>query len=396
MNRRTLAWRLGALSVLVGLTGCSGGSKKEASTDAPEASDTVRFTAAQVEHGGVRWSEVQAESMIPRLELPGQLVPDEDRTARLASPVEGRIMSVGVRIGDRVQSGQTLAVLQSTTGSAARADLVKAAADVASKRAALAYAHTARERAERLLAAKAGAKQDLDRACADEELATSAFTAAEAELTRARAAGEHLGITAESDEVHVRSPLQGIVIARDAVPGVVVAPGGALVSVTDTSRLWLEVAAPDGAAETLRRGGRVRFTVAVLPSETFEASIENVGGSLDPQTRTLPVRAAVDNRSGRLRPNMFATVLLEVGAETQALGVPDAAVMLVDEKPVVFVAMPEPGGGTRFERRSVQIGRKDGARTLVTGGVRPGEKVVTEGAFAIKSQFERSKMPAEG
>jgi len=63
---------------------------------------------------------------------------------------------------------------------------------------------------------------------------------------------------------------------------------------------------------------------------------------------------------------------------------------------VVFVVTPEPGGGARFERRSVQLGRKGGSRPLVTGGVRSGEKVVVEGAFAIKSQFERSKMPAEG
>ena len=396
MTPRTLALRLALLPAVFGFGACSGAPRQQAPAEAPEAPDTVRFTGAQVEHGGVRWAEVKAESMVPTLELPGQLVPDEDHTARLASPVEGRVMTVGVRIGDRVQRGQTLVLLQSTTGSAARADLVKAEADLASKRAALAYARSARERAERLLAAKAGAKQDLDRSRADEELATSAFTAAEAELTRARATADHLGVSADSDEVHLRSPLQGIVIARDAVPGMVVAPGGALVTVTDASRLWLEVAAPDGSADTLRPGGRVRFTVPALPKEAFEARIENVGGSLDPQTRALPVRGAVDNRSGRLRPNMFTTVQLESGAETQAFAVPDTAVVLVDEKPVVFVATPDPGGGARFERRSVQLGRKDGARTLVTGGVHPGENVVVEGAFAIKSQFERSKMPAEG
>jgi cobalt-zinc-cadmium efflux system membrane fusion protein len=396
MRLRTLAFGLVALSAALGFAGCSAEPKQEVSSGASEASDTVRFTAAQIEHGGVRWSEVKAESMIPTFELTGQLMPDEDHTARLASPVEGRIMSVAVRIGDRVQRGQTLALLQSTAGSAARADLVKAEAELASKRAGLTYARSARERAERLLAAKAGAKQDVDRARADEELAVSSFTAAEAELTRAKAAAEHLGISADSDEVHLRSPLQGVVIGRDAIPGAVVSPGGALVTVTDVSRLWLEVAAPDSAAETLRPGGRVRFSVSALGKEVFEASIESVGGSLDPQTRMLPVRGVVDNRAGRLRPNMFATVLLESGAETQAFGVPDTAVVLVDEKPVVFVATPEPGGGARFERRPVQLGRKDGARTLVTGSVRAGENVVVEGAFAIKSQFERAKMPAEG
>jgi len=305
-------------------------------------------------------------------------------------------MTVSVRVGDRVRRGQTLVVLASAGGSAARADLVKAEAEVASKRSSLAYARTARERAERLLEAKAGSKQDFERARADEELAQSGFTAAEAELTRAQGVARQLGVSGGSDNVTLRSPLDGVIIARDAVPGSVVTPGGALVTVTDIARLWLEVAAPDRATQTLRPGGQVHFTVGALPGQTFEARIDSVGSSLDPQTRTLPVRASVANARGVLRPNMFATVLLEAGSETTALRVPDGAVVLVDEQPAVFVAAPEPDGGARFERRRVELGRKEGGSTLVTGGIRPGENVVTEGAFAIKSQLERSKMPAEG
>ena len=396
MNRRTTASRVAALIGSLGLAACSGRGKGEAKPEAPEAPGTVRLSAAQIEHGGVRWSAASAETLVPSLELPGQLVPDEDRTARLGAPAEGRILSVSVRVGDRVRRGQTLAVLQSTAGEAARADLVKAGADLASKRAALAYARSARERAERLLQAKAAAKQDLDRARADEEFATSAFTAAEAELARARAAADQLGISAESGDLRIRSPLDAAVIARDAIPGTAVAPGSVLVTVTNLATLWLEVAAPDSAAEALRPGARVRFTVAAIPGTTFEARIDSVGGSLDPQTRTLPVRATVGNASGRLRPNMFAAVLLEAGPAKPAVAVPDGAVVLMDQRPVVFVATPEAGGGARFESRTVEVGRKHSGRTLVTGGVRPGENVVTEGAFAIKSQLERSQMPAEG
>jgi membrane fusion protein, heavy metal efflux system len=380
----------------------AGGGCSRARNEAPESeaasppSGVVHFSAAQVQHGGVRWSPVTTESVVPVLELPGQLVPDEDHSARLAAPVEGRVMAVHVRVGDRVRRGQALVVLQSAGGSAARADLVKGAAEVASRRSALAYARTARERAERLLDAKAGSPQDVERARADEDLAQSAFGAAQAERTRAEGVARQLGISGPSDDVVVRSPLDGVVIARDALPGSVATPGGALVTVADVSRLWLEVAAPDRAAQTLRAGARVRFTTGALPGQTFEARIDSVGGGLDAQTRTLPVRASVANTSGLLRPNMFATVFVEAGSETTALRVPDAAVVLVDEQPAVFVAAPEPDGGARFERRRVELGRKEGGRTLVTGGIRAGENVVTEGAFAIKSQLERSKMPSEG
>ena len=385
-----------ALVTFAGVGACKRAQKDEPSAAASPAEGVVRFSAAQVQHGGVRWSPVTTEAVVPTIELPGQLIPDEDHTSRLAAPVEGRVMSVSVRVGDHVRRGQTLVVLASAGGSAARADLAKGQSEVASRRSSLAYARTARERAERLLEAKAGSRQDLDRARADEELAQSAFTAAQAELTRAQAVARQLGVSGPSDNVTLSSPLAGVVIARDAAPGSVVTPGGPLVTVTDISRLLLEVAAPDHATQTLRPGAQVRFTVSALPARTFEARITSVGGSLDAQTRTLPVRASVANSTGVLRPNMFATVFLEAGSETTALRVPDAAVVLVDEQPAVFVAAPEPGGGARFERRRVELGRKQGGRTLVTGGIRAGENVVTEGAFAIKSQLERAKMPSEG
>ena len=384
------------LTAVLAAGGCSHDPRQESQAQPPASPDVVRFTAAQIQHGGVRWSAIATEDVVPTVELPGQLVPDEDHTARLAAPIEGRVMSVGVRVGDQVRRGQNLVVLQSAGGSAARADLVKADAEVAARKSALAYARTARERAERLLAAKAGSRQDLDRARADEELAQSAFTAAQAERGRAGGVANQLGVDGRSDSVILRSPLDGIVIARDALPGTVVTPGGALVTVTDISRLWLEVAAPDRASETLRPGTRVHFTVGALPGETLEARIDSVGGSLDAQTRTLPVRATVANPAARLRPNMFATVLLEAGSQTTGFRLPDAAVVLVDQQPAVFVAAPLPDGGARFERRRVELGRKEGGRTLVTGGLRSGENVVTEGAFAIKSQLERAKMPAEG
>ena len=285
--------------------------------------------------------------------------------------------------------------MQGAEASAARSDVAKARAEVISRRAALVYARSARERAERLLEAKAGSRQDLERARADEELAQSAFSQSEAELARAGAAAAHLGVNSTSGEMIVRSPIAGLVLSRDAVPGSVVQPGGALVAVSDVRTLWLEVAAPDRTASALSPGQRIRFVVPAFPEETFEGRIASVGGSLDPQTRTLPVRAVVENAAGKLRPAMFATVLLEAGAQAPAISVPNEAVVLVDQRPVVFVAKPRGDGGAEFEKRDVEIGNKKDGRVFLLRGVAPGEPVVVAGAFAVKSQLERSKLPAE-
>lgn len=390
------------LSVLAVATTCrrgdnvavttSGESGTAASGDSAATPATAVFNSAQVEHGGIRWAAVTAGGAATMIELPGQLVPNEDRTSRLGAPAQGRIVSVPVRPGEAVARGQALVTLQSPAASAARADFEKAVAAVASRRAAASYARSARSRAERLLAIKAASQQESERAAADDELAQAELRQAEAEAGRARATLTQLGVGTESGVMVLRSPIAGIVLSRDAVPGTVTEAGTPLVTITDLASLWLELSAPDAAVQSLRTGARVRFSVPAFPSDTFEGRVQSIGGGLDPTTRTIPIRAVVANAAGKLRPAMFATTWLETGTSRSALLVPDAAVQLLDDIQVVFVARPDGTGGARFEYRVVTATPAGGGRTQVAGALAPGELVVVAGAFAVKSQFARSKM----
>ncbi|MDP1891101.1 MAG: efflux RND transporter periplasmic adaptor subunit [Gemmatimonadaceae bacterium] len=283
----------------------------------------------------------------------------------------------------------------SAPASAATADYDKATAELASRQAAATYARTARERADRLLAVKAGSRQEAERAAADDELARAGLAQVQSEIVRARAAMTQLGATSTSGAMVVRSPIAGVVLSRDATPGAVAEAGAPLVTVSEPSTLWLEVAASDRAVVGLRPGSRVRFTVPAFPADTFDARVQSVGGQLDTATRTVPVRAVVQNPSGRLRPAMFATTWIESGERRQAVLVPESAVQLLDNRPVVFVARPDGTGGARFERRDVEVGATMGGQTQVLKGLMAGDTVVVEGAFAVKSEFARSKM-AEG
>jgi cobalt-zinc-cadmium efflux system membrane fusion protein len=216
---------------------------------------------------------------------------------------------------------------------------------------------------------------------------------AEAEVKRARDTLVHLGVSEETGEMLVRTPIAGIVLSRDGVPGSVVEAGSALITVTDPTTLWLEIAATERVAPILRRGSQVRFTVAELLPQTFDATIENVGGALDPATRTLPVHGMVRNATGVLRPAMFATVALTVGQPRTGVVIPDGALQMLDERPVAFVAQTNGTDGARFERRDVEVGARTGNEVQIVRGLSPGDVVVTNGAFAVKSEFARSKMP---
>jgi cobalt-zinc-cadmium efflux system membrane fusion protein len=372
-----------------------GGMAMPASKEPPPASDSgIPLSAAQIRHGGIAWEPVAMGTAAAGVSVPGQLVPNEDRTARLGAPAGGRVVAVHVRPGDRVVAGQRLVTLQSPEASAAQSDYAKARAELASRQAQAAYAKSARDRAERLLTLKAIPRQDYERAVADDELARSSVTQAEAELTRARTAAEQLGAAASaSGAIELRAPLSGVVLARTAVPGTVVDAGAALAVITDPTLLWLTINAPEALAGAFRVGETLRFTVPAFPGETFAGRVDAVGAGLDPGTRTLPVRASVDNRAGRLKPEMIATVTANGGPRVTAAIVPDGAVQLLKGKTVVFLVRPQPNGSARFVTREVDVGSRDGARAAVIRGLSAGDLIVTKGAFAVKAQIDKGAMP---
>src|SRR5688500_10437694 len=135
----------------------------------------------------------------------------------------------------------------------------------------------------------------------------------------------------------------------------------------------------------------MRFVVPTLP-DTFTARVQSVGGAYDSTTRTLPIRATVAS-VGKLRPEMFATDWIESGEPQSGVVVPESAVQRYGDKTVVVVAHPDGDGGARFERRQVELRPAAGGRSLVIAGLRGGEPIVVQGAYTVKSELDKAKMP---
>ena len=353
----------------------------------------VTFTAEQITHGAVKWAAVSAEVVADYVDVPGHLVPDEDLTARLSVSVRGRVTAVRANIGDAVARGQVLVVLQSEEASSRRADLAKATAELTERQSALRYARAARERAERLLALKSGSAQDLERARADEAAAEGGVAQASAAVEHARTALAVLEVDA-AGQIQMAAPIAGVVIARDVVVGSVVDAGAVALVVTDPSTLWLDFGVTNAVATALRPGQRLRFADAGSPevADVHDARVLRVSGAVDPATRLVPVRAAVANPGKRLRPEMFVTVRVETSPARPSVTVPRDAVQIFDGKPVVFLAEPDGKGGAKFIRRDVETGTTAAGRTRIIRGLTPGDVVVTDGAFAVRSSFTHTKM----
>jgi cobalt-zinc-cadmium efflux system membrane fusion protein len=275
----------------------------------------------------------------------------------------------------------------------AQADVAKAQAELVNRQAAATFAQTARGRAERLLALKSIPRQEYERALADDAAAAAALKQAEAELARATAARAQLGADAPNGMIVLRSPIDGVVIARDAMPGAVVGSGAPLLTVTDPASLWLTAAATEQAAQSVHVGTRLRFSVDAFAADTFAATVQSVAGAFDPSTRSLPIRALVSNDNRKLRPEMFAKVWVEGATATNAFIVPESAIQRLDEKATVFVAHPDGKGGARFEKREVEIRWAGGGRAAIARGLSDGDLIVVSGAYAVKAEFARLKLP---
>lgn len=302
-------------------------------------------------------------------DLNARLAVDDDVTGRVGAPVAGRVTAVLADIGTPVSAGQPLARIDAPDLAQAHADLQEAEASADLKR-------RAAERAQTLYAGDALAKRDLEAANAESQSAA-------AELTRARLRLGNLG-GGDGTALALRSPVSGYVLDRQLEPGQQLTAGQSpLFTVTDPRRLWLLVDVPETAISRARIGEDVAFEVNAFPGRAFRGRISRVGLSVDPGTRRIQVRAAVANPDLALKPEMFARARLVTDDGQTAIRVPNAALFEVGLKSYVFRA-EAPG---RFRRVPVDVAVRDDTDSWITSGLKPGDRIVGEGALLLNAQM---------
>ena len=182
----------------------------------------------------------------------------------------------------------------------------------------------------------------------------------------------------------VTAPFSGVVTDVHAAPGELINPDRELFTVADLTRVWLQGDVYQKDIAKIRVGQDAQVTVDAYPGETFSGRVTHVSDVLDPDTRTAKVRCEVPNRDGRLKLQMFATLALPISTARKALVIPARAVQDIDGVPTVFVRV----GEERFEQRAVRVGAAVGESVEVMGGLKNGERVVTEAALMLKSRLK--------
>jgi len=337
--------------------------------------------AARIETQVAVLGQVDAE-----VTLPGRITLDPQKEAMVSAWIGGQVDSIRVRTGDVVRRGGRLGSVQSPELGVA----------IAAFRGALAQDMAADARLERLRALVAdgvASRSQVLEAEADHAEAEGALEAAEERL-RILGVDPSVGDPAKGEHyvsrVRVRSPIAGTVLSTAAKIGRQVAPGDMLFHVGDLTEVWLMVDVFEGSLALVQPGQAVRFTVPAWPGETFEGRVDQVGSWVEPDSRTVEVRVVVDNADARLMPNMFASATLATGSSSRAEGVvlPVDAVQEIEGESVVFIRTA-PG---EFVLREVAVAERASSTVRLSSGVSAGETVVTQGAFALKSELEKGEL----
>lgn len=356
----------------------------ESSTGGDLGPRQIRMSESAAQLAQIQTTPVRRASADADIRMVGKIAYDETKLADITAWVPGRLDKLYADYtGIRVKAGDPLVYMYSPQLLAAQEELIQA------KQAAQAL----------------GKSSGTLRSTAEET-----YTAAKEKLrlyglTPEQIAGiESTGQT--SDHLTVYAPVGGVVVHKNATEGMYVKTGTQIYSIANLSQLWVLFDAYESDLPWLEEGQKVEFTTRALPQEQFTGRITFIDPVLNEATRTVRVRAVVNNERNRLKPDMFVSgvvksrlnntgnvVMASQKSAQEPLLIPATAALITGTRAVVYVELPGSDDPV-FEGRVVQLGPRAGDYYVVASGLEEGDMVVTNGAFKIDAELQIQAKPS--
>ena len=379
-------WKATLLAATVGLGACqarSNGALAAGEEDPPPPPRPAAGVERAVVVADAKLSDIRVDEVRER-ERPGTLLTsgkvqfDEGRVGRVLVPLAGPILELNAQVGDLVTKGRTLCVVQSREAALAVGEHIESHRDLelAEKTAAM---------TQDLFDHQAASKIALQQALNDAAKARSRVARHEEALRALGLHDEDIN-TQTSGRVPVVSPLTGSVIERRVIEGQLVqADGNPIFIIADLSSMWVVGDIFERDLQAVAIGDTATITTTAYPGEPFTGRVTYISAVIDPATRTAKVRLSVPNPSGRLKPEMFASIAFRARAHDKVLTVPSRAAFTEDGRTWVYIAE----GQGRFIRRAVEIAQEAGDERRVLSGLRVGEHVVVDGVLLVRQEEQR-------
>ena len=335
---------------------------------------------------------VALKPMRESLVIPAAIEPRSGGRMVVTAPVSGRLLP-SVRLpalGAIVSQGQDLgAIVPLWSGPLDRSALQLSLNEA---RVALESARRERQRAERLLAVGAIPARRLQEAEAQEEVVVARHKAAEERMAYYEATRRDDPHMESQSAFSIRSHLTGVVTGVFVTDGAHVEEGDTLLEVAATDMVHVSGALPESRAAVLKRLKGAEIELPGSENSLPVVRLISTARVVDPATRTLKATYLMDNRKQQLAIGQSAFLRLFTSESIDAPTVPRSA--LVDEggRTLVYIQT----AGESFEARPVTLGNRQGEEVQITAGLRPGERVVTRGAYLVRLASMSSQAPAHG
>jgi len=367
------------------LSACKKASVQETSNS---QGDAMRVIAPDSLQAQLQITAVASQEVSDTLRVAGQIDFDEQALTRIGSSVTGRVTQIQATLGQIVDKGDTLALINSSELSGAQLSYLKARSERELHRRNMARAKT-------LFEADVISAAEFQRRESEFEIASAETRAAQDQL---RVLGvspksiENLANTGTIDSVaSVMATINGVVVERKVAAGQVVQASDVLFAVADLSRVWAVAQVPEQQVGQVKVGQSVSIEVPALGHEKLEGKLIYVGQTVNPESRTVLVRTALDNKSGRLKPSMLASMLIE-STPVKRLVVPITAVVRQDDADHVFVQEAD----KRYRLTPVTLAAEHSGLRVVLDGLKPGMRIVSEGAFHLNNHRNLKEMDNGG
>ena len=369
--------KLTFIALLTSLLLISGCKKSQPSGASQTAQDPNLVMANEALLAQIKISVVSQGDVSDILRVAGQIDFDEQALTRIGASVTGRVTQINAQLGNEVKKGDTLALINSSELSNSQLAYLKARSEKEFHRRTV-------QRAKTLFEADVISAAELQRRESEYEVASAQTRAAQDQL---RVLGvnlkamEELATTGAIDSVaSVMATIKGIVVERKVTTGQVVQPADVLFTVADLSRVWAVAQVPEQQVAQVKVGQSVRIEVPALENEKLIGKLIYVGQTVNPESRTVLVRTELDNTSGRLKPSMLASMLIE-STPTKRVVVPITAIVREQDADYVFIE-EKPGS---FRLKPVRLSSEHNGQRVVLDGLSQGMRIVSEGAFHLNN-----------
>jgi cobalt-zinc-cadmium efflux system membrane fusion protein len=350
----------------------AGGDRIQVPSDSPMLS--------QIRLATVKTEQVPTDVV----DAPGKIEADPNRLSHVILPLAGRASSVLVHIGDTVQRGQTVLLLESPDADAATSVYVQSEAGINAAKSQVIKAQADYDRAKDLFQNSAIAQKDV-------LTAESALAQSKASLESAIAVREQaqrrlgsLGLKGNQygQRIEVRAPIAGKVLELTIAPNEYRNDTNtSVMTIADLSEVWVSSDVPETKIRFIKVGEQIDLDLEAYPGNQFHARVARIADTVDPTTRTVKVHALLANPGGRLRPEMFGRIR-HVESLATATVIPLVGIVQSEGQSYVY---RESAPGV-FDRVRVAVGNRLGDNSAITGDIKTGDRIVTDGVMLLKGQ----------